>query len=99
MSSEDLVRESVMSGLRTMGDEVSRVVLYFLRTEHRIKLEDVVDNPERLGEGLKEILGDSGARLVMAESSTKAVSHPSHLLRYRLFMEGLKEYMKSLPSV
>jgi hypothetical protein len=62
-------------------------------------LEDVVDNPERLGEGLKEILGDSGARLVIGRILNEAVSHPSNPLRYRLFMEGRKEYMKSLPSV
>ena len=97
-SSEELVRASIIVGLRAIGDGVPQVVLYYLQTEHGIMLEDIANDPVRLGKGLKAVFGDLGTRLVIESILRDAGNHPSYPPRYHHFMEGLKTYKTSLFS-
>jgi hypothetical protein len=97
-SSEELVRASVIVGLRAIGDEVPQMVFYYLQTEHGIMPDDIANDPVRLGKGLKAVFGDLGARLVIESILRDAANHPSYPSRYHHFMEGLKTYNARLFS-
>jgi hypothetical protein len=96
LPSEELVRDAVLAGLRKLGDDVPRVVLYFLQTERGVALEDLAGDPARLGDALKAVFGEAGARIVIENILDEAGKHPSHPSRYHRFMEGLASYKESL---
>ena len=98
MTDDEAVRRSILNGLKVTGDETTQLVLDVLRTSYDFNLDDGAKDPVRLGEGLKGILGEAGARMVIKrilEDVPDQSSRPEYYLR---FMEGLKAYGEALSS-
>ena len=98
MTNDELVSQSILSGLKATGHETMQLVLDVLRTRYGFTLEDDAKDPVRLGKGLRGILGGAGARTVIdriLEDLPDQSSPPEYYIR---FMDGLKAYGESLSS-
>ena len=85
-------------GLKSTGDDVSKVLLYVLRSRDGFTLEDVADDPVRLGKSLTAIFGEWEARVVIERILEDAYNHPSPPEPYRRFMNDLRAYKEKLSS-
>jgi hypothetical protein len=87
-----------MRGLRATDDDVSKVLLYVLRSREGFTLEDIANDPTRLGKSLTAIFGEWRARVVIERILEDSSNHPSPPEYYSRFITDLRAYKENHTS-